>query len=150
MKKWYTGLLSVAVLAMVGCQDKSTTGGPGATGGSNRDKPMVGQADNTFKLDAPNLKTDIKQGETKSVSLGISRGTNFDQDVALEFGQLPKGIKVNPANPAIKAGDKNVQLNIEAAKDAAVGEHNIQVTGKGAKGGPPATTSFKIEVEKPE
>ena len=107
MKNWCIGLLSVAVLAMVGCQDKSTTGGPGATGGSNRDKPLVGQADNTFTLDAPNLETNIKQGETKAITLGISRGKNFDQDVALELGQLPKGIKATPANPALKAGDKS-------------------------------------------
>src|SRR5262249_11004467 len=104
--------------------------------------------ENSFKLDLPNLETSVKQGEKKTVTVGISRGKNFNQDVKLDFG-LPPGLKMSPASPVIKAGDKNVEVSFEAAKDAALGHHTINVTGTPATGDKGAST-LKIEVKKAE
>jgi hypothetical protein len=54
------------------------------------------------------------------------------------------------AAPQLKAGEKEVLINLKADKDAALGEHVINVTGKPAKTGAPGTTKFQIEVEKAE
>jgi len=108
----------------------------------------VGLADNTFKLDVPILSTSLKQGETKTITISLSRGKNFDQDVKLEFSGAPEGVKVTPNENSIKHSDKEVQVKIEAAKEAALGEHTITVTGTPAKDGAKGTATFKIEVKK--
>jgi uncharacterized membrane protein len=147
------GCLSLAlILAALGCEAKSPPGGPGATSRgadtSHSSIPMVGQPDNTFKLDVPALATSLKQGETKTITLSISRGKNFDQDVKLEFSDAPQGVKVTPTENSIKHGDKEVQVKLEAAKDAALGEHTITVTGLPAKEGAKTSVTFKIDVKK--
>ena len=137
----------VAVLAgALGCNGQSTPGGPGATG-SNRG-PALTQADNTFKLNVPNLETDIEQGESKTITIGINRGTNFNQDVKLEFSGAPDKVKVTPASSEIKASQKEVQVTLEAAKDAALGEFEVTVNGTPAKEGTKATSKFKVQVKK--
>jgi uncharacterized membrane protein len=138
----------MSLIALSGCQDKSVPGGPGATG-SNRDSNLT-TADNTFRLDAPNLGTDIKQGETKTIKLGINRGKNFDQDVRLDFGTPPQGVKITPESNTFKASEKEVTLTVAAEKDAALGEHVITVTGTPAREGKTGTTTFKINVKKPD
>lgn len=133
---------------LVGCHAYNTPGGPGAT--LRNSKPaIVGNADNTFTLGTPTLATDIKQGETKTVTLSISRGKNFDQDVRLEISGMPAGVKVSPATPEIKANQDKVDVSIEAAKDAALGEHGLTVTGTPTKEGAKATAHLKIDVKKP-
>lgn len=144
-------LMVAAGLVVVGCEGKSPPGGPGAPAPGSREAntPRVTQPDNSFQLDAPNLETSIKQGETKTVSVGISRGKNFDQDVKLDFGDVPQGVKVKAAESAIKASAKEVQVTIEASKDAALGHHTVKVTGTPAKDGANTSTTLKIEVKKP-
>jgi uncharacterized membrane protein len=149
MKKCLLGLLTAGVFVLVGCEEgKSPPGGPGATG-QRSTGVRFGEADNTFRLDVPNLETGIKQGESKTVSIGINRGKNFDQDVRLSFGDAPKGVKVTPASSMLKHGDKEVQVTLEAANDAALGEHMITVTGTPAREGAATSAQFKIEVKKP-
>src|SRR5262249_39649233 len=107
MKKLFALAMLVALAGMIGC-NQSPPGGPGATGNTGSRGHVggtgstghtgstehtgggilptggLGQADNTFKLQAPGalgLPVDIKQGETKTVDISISRGKNFDQDV---------------------------------------------------------------------
>jgi uncharacterized membrane protein len=146
-------LIAIAVLGavgLVGCNDKSPPGGPGATN-ADRDKvPNLTQPDNTFQLDPPNLATDIKQGETKTVNIGISRGKNFDQDVKFDVSGAPQGVKVTPADSVLRAGTEEMRMTIEAAKDAALGEHTITVTGTPAREGKATTANFRINVEKPD
>lgn len=110
--------------------------------------PLAGDPENTFRLDAPNLATSIKQGETKVVTIGITRSTNFDQDVTLSFVDLPKGITIAPAEPKIKHGEKEVKLNITAAADAALNDFTIKMIGHPATG-KDATNEFKLTVEMP-
>lgn len=110
--------------------------------------PLAGDPENTFRLDAPNLGVSIKQGETKVVTIGISRSKNFDQDVTLKFGDLPKGITIDPAEPTIKHGENDVKLNVTAAGDAAVNDFTIKMTGSPATG-KEATNEFKLTVQMP-
>ena len=111
------------------------------------ENPVV-DPENTFRLDAPNLAVTIKQGETKEVTIGISRATNFQEDVTLEFGELPKGVTIEPADPMIKAGDKEVKINVKADAEAALNDFTIKVIGHPTKGAD-ATTELKLTVEKP-
>jgi hypothetical protein len=141
-------LVAVAVVALIGLTgcNQSTPGGPGATKADRG--PSLTQGENTFDLVPPRLETDIKQGETKTVTIGISRGKNFGQDVKLDFGKAPQGVKITPKATELKASEKEMPVTIEAEKDAALGEHTITVTGTPAAEGSKATATFKIQVEK--
>ena len=110
--------------------------------------PILVDPENTFRLDAPNLATTIKQGEKKVVTIGITRSKDFDQDVALKFEELPKGITIDPAEPMIKHGEKEVKLNVTAAADAAVNTFSIKMIGHPASG-KDATDEFKLTVQMP-
>ena len=146
MKKSFASFLIAALVASAGCSDKSTPGGPGAKNHSDN-KPVVGQAEDTFTLDPPNLATKLKQGESRAFAIGINRGKNFDQDVTLKFENLPKGTSIEPASPVITHGDTEAKLTIKAADDAAVGDFAIRVTGRPAKGSD-ASNEFKVTVAK--
>jgi len=135
-----------ALVVLTGCEN-GKPGGPGATSPNSDRKPVVGQADDTFRLDMPNLSTNIKQGETKIVSVGIKRGKNFNQDVALKFDNMPKGVTVEPAAAAIKHGDEEAKLTIKVAEDAALGDFTVGVSGVPANGAT-ATNDLKITVDK--
>ncbi|HXG11516.1 MAG TPA: hypothetical protein VNK04_17305 [Gemmataceae bacterium] len=144
MKK-LLALAVVALIGAVGCDGKSTPGGPGAT--NPRSGPGLTTPENTFKLDVPNTETTLKQGEAKMITIGLERGKNFDQDVNLDFSGAPKGVTVTPDKGMIKAGEKEITVKIEADKEAALGHHTITVTGTPAKGGSKASAEIKIEVQ---
>lgn len=148
MRHTLTSLVAAAMLALVACGDDSKPGGPGVTK-PNGDKPIVGQTDNTFTLDVPNTSTDVVQGETKTITIDINRGTNFDQDVNIEFGDVPKGVTLEPKTPVLKHGEDNVKVTVTAAADAALGDFEVKVLGKPGTG-PTATSTLKIGVSKRE
>jgi len=110
--------------------------------------PIAGDPENSFRLDAPNLATTIKQGETKVVTIGIARSKNFDQDVTLKFEGIPEGVTITPEEPMIKHGEKEVKLNVAATEDAAVNDFTIKIIGHPATG-PDATNKFNLTVTKP-
>lgn len=124
------------------------------TTNTNRDtttttaKPVIGEAEETFTLSVPTLSTSIVQGETKAVTIGISRGTNFDDDVMLKLGELPQGVTVTPADPTLLAGQEDVKLSVTAAPDAALGDFTIKLTGTPSKGGKDARSELNLSVEK--
>jgi uncharacterized membrane protein len=132
-------------LVLVGCNDVNKPGGPGATAG-DKNKPVVGTAEETFTLNPPNFSENIKQGESKVVSIGINRGKNFDQDVKLAFDNIPQGITIEPKSPAIKKGETEAKVTLKAAADAAVGTFTIKITGNPDRGAP-ASNELKITVE---
>ena len=134
-------LLSVGAL---GCGQTATSGGPGANN-PNADKNPLKQADNTFTLDTPNLATKVKQGQSDTITIGINRGKNFDQDVALKFDGLPSGVALDPASPTIKASEKEVKLTVSAAANAAIVDADVKVTGQPTTG-PAGTNTFKLSV----
>ena len=134
-------VLSFTVLP--GCGDKSTPGGD-----TGKKPPMVGEADNTFKLTVPGnvpYETAVKQGGSTPFKIGISRGKNFDGDVSLKFEGLPAGVTVEPAGAAIKHDAAEANLTLKAADDAATGSATIKVTGTPTKGAA-AVNEFKINV----
>jgi hypothetical protein len=126
MKSAFVGLLVVGVAALAGCDGKDTPGGPGATNATGK-QPLYGQADNTFDLKAPS--TSLAQGETKTVAIGIKRGTNFQGDVTLKFKDVPEGVTLSPTSPVIKHGDKETEVTLKAAADASQGKFTIKVSG---------------------
>jgi len=134
------------MVALVGCENNSTPGGPGATNNTPQNQPVIGQGEETFSLDVPTLKTTIEQGESKSVSISLKRGKNFDQDVTLKFENVPQGVTIAPALDVIKHSEKEAKLTVTAAPDAALGDFTIKVTGHPAVGAD-ATSELKIKVE---
>jgi uncharacterized membrane protein len=103
-----------------------------------------------FKIAVPTFDTKIKQGEIQTVTISLERGESFKQDVTLKI-KLSKGegITFNPAKVLVKASDKpDVQLQISAAKDAAIGEYIVSVTGTPTTG-EPTSTEFNVKVVAP-
>lgn len=136
------GALALAAVVLVGCnQGKQTAGGPGATTGEK--PPAYGQADDTFNLTL--AAQSMKPGDAKEVTVGIKRGTNFDQDVGVQFVGLPAGVTVSPAGPALKHGDADARVTLKAADGVAPGDYTVKVVGHPARGGD-ATTEFKLTV----
>lgn len=141
--KYLSSACLAALLAFTGCTS-GTAGGPGATGEQD-ERFAVGQPNDTFQLSRG--KASIKQGETKSVSIGIDRSTNFDQDVTLLIADLPRGLSIDIAKPKIGAGDTEARFALTAAADASLGDFSITVTGRPANGGD-ASNKLDITVTK--
>jgi len=140
-------VIAVAALsltaALAGC-GQGTSGGPGAS--TPPSKPNVlGQDENTFSLAI--TSTAVRQGEKKDMLVGISRGKNFSEDVALKFAGLPVGVSVAPAAPGIKHSATESTVTLTAAPDAALGDFTVTVTGHPAKGAD-AVTEVKLSVDK--
>ena len=130
MNRVFVGML-IAAAALTGCTKSSEQGGRAGN--------------DTFRIGVPALATDIKQGELQTARLTLERGAGFKQRVKLEV-KAPSGIQVEPSSATVEPGDKgDVQLKITVAKDAAIGEHKIQVKGTPEKG-EPTETEFKITV----
>jgi uncharacterized membrane protein len=146
MKKSFSALLAMTLLALTGC-NQGTPGGPGVTTNPPHKQPLYGEAEDTFNLKVPQLSTTLHQGETKEVSIGIERGKNFDGDVALKFADGPTGVTLDSASPLIKHGDTEAKVTLKATDDAALGEFTVKVTGSPTEGAD-ATRDFKITVAK--
>jgi len=152
MKTALVALAAAALIAFVGC-NPGTPGGSGADkdkdkkGRVERIEDKVRQAEDSFSLSVPTFSVKIKQGESKAVTIGISRGKNFGEDVALKLDGLAKGVTVEPADAVIKHGDKEAKLTFKAADDAALGDFTVKVVGHPEKGGD-ATNELKLTVQK--
>lgn len=133
---------AVGSSALVGCGSGSQ-GGPGA---SNKGG-VVSAADDAFTLSVPTMSTRIKQSESRVVEVGIKRGRNFGQDVALKLDGLPRGVTADTNSPEIKAGQEEAKVTLRAADDAALGDFTVKVTGH-PKTGADATNEFKLTIEK--
>ena len=95
----------------------------------------------------PTFSTKVKQGETKPMTISVKRGKNFDEDVTLRFGELPKGVHFEPASPVIKHGENEAKIDVHAADNAALGDFTVKATGHPSKGAD-ATSEFKLTVAK--
>jgi hypothetical protein len=150
-------ILAAAVLALVGLVgcNNGTPGGPGVDKAKTQEKnskvksaeDSVRQPEDTFTLKVPTLSTKIKQGEAKEVTIGIKRGKNLDQDVALKLDGLPSGVTADPAAPTITKSEKEAKINFKAANDAAVGDFTVKVIGHPSQG-EDATNEFKLTIAK--
>jgi uncharacterized membrane protein len=134
MRKQAISVLLVALVGFVGC-NKSEPGGGTPKGDS-------------FTVSGPATSTTIKQGETRTEKLTLSRGKDFKEDVSLSAGELPKGFKVEFAPTKVMASDKpESEMKVTVDKDAPLGDSTITVTAKPAKGNA-TTLVVKIKVEK--
>lgn len=127
-----------------GCDKSGTPGGPGATDSKSK-TPAYGQADNTFNLTASAIS--LKQGDASAGTIGIKRGTDFDQSVTLAFEDLPKGVVLEPTAPVILSKGTDAKFTLKAGDDASLGDFTIKVIGHPSKGGD-ATEQFKLTVSK--
>ena len=139
MRKLSVGLSVLTLAVAVGCTDSSSDG-PQAVAPTNREqpnepvqvvakKPIVDEADNTFSLSVPFEPVTLTQDQEKSMLIGINRGENFREEVAIEVSGLPQGVTLETAKPVIEQGDTDAALMLKAAPDAALGDFTIKVTG---------------------
>lgn len=145
MKHLFAGITMTAVVVFAGC-NQATPGGPGTTEGT-ANTPIVGEAKDMFNLNVPTMSTKLKQGGTKELAIGVARGKNFDEDVTLTFGDLPKGVTVDPASPVIRHRATETKIVLSATDDASPGDFTVKLTGHPTKGAD-ATNEFKIAVAK--
>jgi uncharacterized membrane protein len=126
-------------------------GGPGvktSTGIQTQtaNKPVIEDSKDTFSLRTPAMSTTLKQGETKSVSIALSRGSEFKDDVQVSFSGVPAGVKVTPATAKLGAQEKELKIDIAAEPEAEAGEFSIIVKGHSDKGGPDSINHLKLTV----
>lgn len=144
--KNFLSIGSLIVLApLIGCNE-GTSGGPGATNPPSQ-TDRLGQEDGTFSLDTPMMATKLAQGESTKVLVEIDRGDNFSEDVSLEIGQMPPGVTLEAQTPRIARGEKEATFVLKAAKDAALGDFTVSVTGHPTKGAD-AVTELAFSISK--
>ncbi len=125
---------TMALTALWGCSESHRGGGVAS--------------DEGFRIVVPTFDTQVKQGEIKTVPLTLHRGEYFKRDVTLQV-KASQGISVEPTSVSIRASEKpDVQLRISAARDAALGEYRVYVTGTPATG-EPTSVDFKVKVVAP-
>jgi uncharacterized membrane protein len=128
-------VVTLALVTISGCYSSSEKGGSVLK-------------DEGFRIAAPTFSTEVKQGETKNVTISLERGVYFKQDVKLKI-KAAKGISVEPTKVSVKASDNpDVQLQISAAKDAALGGYQVSVKGT-PETGAPTSTEFNVTVAAP-
>ena len=96
-----------------------------------------------FSITVP-AKTTLIQGAETPINIGLNRGPYFKQDVQLDI--KTEGINVTPNSVLVKASDSpEVQLQIGASREAALGKYRVTVTGTPTTG-KPAVTQFVVRV----
>ena len=111
-------------------------------------KPIAGDADETFSLSVPFESVSLTQGEDKSVLIGINRGENFREQVAIKLSDLPEGVSLETTDPVIEQGTTDATLMLKAASDAALGDFTFKVTGHTASSGADFSKEIKLTVSK--
>ena len=137
MKKVIMIVVTLALVLISGCYKdiKSTKGGSTIKGES-------------FTINAPYLDVKVKQGQMGTTTISVNRGDYFKQDVELQI-EAAKGISIEPTRVLVDAsGTSDVQLQISAAQDAALGEYLVTVKGT-PETGEPASTEFTVRVVSP-
>ena len=132
MKTVFVGVMAMALAAAAGCQSTGSRGGSAP-------------AEEGFKIGVPGTETDVKQGQLQTVTISLQRGDYFKQDVSLDI-KTTAGITIQPNTIVVKASDSpDVQLQILATKDAALGECHVSVTGTPSTG-EPTSADFNVMV----
>lgn len=130
------GIMTVATLVLVAVVGCMSPRGGGMSG------------DEGFKISVPTFTTDVKQGDRQTISVTVQREKFFKQDVKLQIS-ASKGITVAPTDVLVKASDTpEVQLQIAAPKDAALGEYRVHVKGTPTTG-LPAAIEINVKVVAP-
>ncbi|HEX3998424.1 MAG TPA: hypothetical protein VHX65_07740 [Pirellulales bacterium] len=137
---------ALAFAAVVGCNKKSESGGPGAVSYAGK-KPTGATGEDVFGLIMPAAGVTIRRGTATEVNFGIERGKTFDQEVLLQFTDLPKGVAFEPIEPVIKRGEQRVNIRFTADQDTPTGTTTVKISGTPYKG-PRATNQFKLTIDK--
>lgn len=131
MKTAIVIVMTLALAFLAGCQT------------SPRGGSMV--KDEGFKIAVPTFTTEVKQGDIQMVNVSVQRDPLFKQDVKLDI-KAAKGISIEPSGITVKASERpEVQLQIAAPKDAALGEYPVVVTGT-PETGAPTSVGFTVKV----
>ncbi|MCE5328539.1 MAG: hypothetical protein LLG01_19220 [Planctomycetaceae bacterium] len=124
-----TLIAAVATIGLVGCTSPQGGGMAEGTG---------------FKIAVPLWTVDVKQGETKSVTIKLNRGDYFKQDVRLRF-TASQGISVEPATAVVRASDPpQTDIRIAAPSNAALGKYHVNIEGTPERG---ETTGIDMTVK---
>lgn len=156
MRLFAFGACAALLSLAVGCSQESAPGGPGVSRTTpsthpsttqpstttTAQKPVVVDKHDTFTLLVPKSET-LNRGKKEEVTISISRGTQFAQNVRLAI-KAPQGLTVTPAEPMIPSGTDKVKVTIEAKNDAPVGKSNIDVTATPQTG---EAVSMQIPIE---
>ena len=146
MRNAIAAVLGLALVGIWGCGESGAPGGPGANKPPSQ-QSSVGMTPDTFKLVLPSTSTHVKQGESKTASISVSRGKTFAQDVRLSFESLPAGVTIEPATTTIRPGDSSVSVTVKASDTAQPGDYSVRAIGHPTSG-PDSTGDLKITVSK--
>jgi len=114
-------VMMLALLANTGCQSTNVS----SQGG-------IAPINEAFSITVPKAMT-VKQGTNTAITVALNRGDYFKQDVELDL--TTSGIVITPNSVLVKASDKpDVQCQIAVARDAAIGDYRVTVTGTPTKG----------------
>jgi uncharacterized membrane protein len=156
MKKILIGSCMLTLVIAAGCNGTTTvdenaglpgtseTAGDAITGLA--EKLEAGEAEQTFSLSIPFESVALVQGGKTAVRIGINRGENFGEKVAVKISGLPKGVDVETKDPIIAQGSTGVELTLTAASDAALGDFTATVTGQTDSSGADFSKEIKITV----
>jgi len=174
MKKLLTGIVAVALVAATGCKNESAPGGPGANSSARTGAHAGSTAssttttsdgtrssttttthpdataeakDNSFTVKVPSTTTKIKQGNNQDVTISLSRGKEFKEDVKLLF-KPAEGLKVEPPDATIKGDQDSTKVLVHADDKASPGNKTVEVIATPATG-KPTTVSFTVDVTTP-
>ncbi len=120
--------------AVIGDYKIKVTGHPEAGTDAAIEFKLNVTAKETFSVSTPRLSTSLKQGETQTVSIGVSRDKNFTQDVTLTFGDLPEGVTISPESAVLNSDSSESDFTLTGTDDASLGNFTIKVMGHPAKG----------------
>lgn len=133
MKTLLMIVIALAVASVSGCAS--------SRGGSM-------SSDEGFKITAPTFTTDVKQGDRQTVTVSLKRDKYFRQDVTL-LATTTDGISVEPGKVVVKASESpDVQFQIKASEDAALGEYPVHIVATPETGNP-TSKDFTVKVVTP-
>ncbi|HTB63953.1 MAG TPA: hypothetical protein VK737_10225 [Opitutales bacterium] len=126
MKILFAIAMTLSLMTASGCQGTNVS----SQGG-------IVPIDEEFSITVPTPNT-IKQGGNATVTVVLNRGAYFKRDVQLDT--KTDGITITPSSVLVKASDvPNVLFQVNVARDAAIGEYRVNVTGTPTTGTPTAT-----------
>ncbi len=135
MKTAITLAMTLALATVCGCRSSSPRGG-------------VMDKDHGFKIKVRRFTMGIKQGDTETVEVSLKRGDYFKQDVRLQI-DVPEGLAIEPNDVLVRASDSpDVELQITAAADAALGKYRIAIKASPVTG-QPTSDELTVEVKTP-
>lgn len=138
-----------AAIALVGCGPSSPTGGTKVTVTNKEGETKTVNA--TFELKGPPdvLGYKINQGETKTFEIEVSKDPAFKQDISLSVDS-PKPLEVKIPEKFAATESGKFKMEVTAAVDTPVGEHEVKITGKPSGEGKATTLVMKMKVEAKE